>query len=203
MIADPQKSMQTSKDRPALRTLLLGGVLPVVAFAVVEELWGAKAGLIAGMAFGVAEILYEWRTAGKVQAITWGGNALLLVLGAVSIVFDEGFWFKLQPALLEGAFATALFVTQAMDRPLLVAMAKKQLPPESVPEAARPLVEARLKGMNLRMGFFFLIHTGLAVWSALYWSTGAWAMLKGAGFTVSLIAYVGLEILWARKRSRE
>ncbi len=186
----------------AVRALLLGGILPVVAFAVVEEVWGPKAGLVAGMVFGVGEILWEWRTQKKVQAVTWIGNGLLLGLGAVSIVSDEGYWFKLQPALLEGAMALALIGSHVLGKPLLLAMARKQMPPESLPAATRPVYEARLRGMNLRMGLFFAVHTVLAVWSALYWSTAAWALLKGVGFTASMVAYVAAEVLWVRMRNR-
>ena len=186
----------------AVRALLLGGILPVVAFAVVEEVWGPKAGLVAGMVFGVGEILWEWRTQKKVQAVTWIGNGLLLGLGAVSIVSDEGYWFKLQPALLEGAMALALIGSHVLGKPLLLAMARKQMPPESLPAATRPVYEARLRGMNLRMGLFFAVHTVLAVWSALDWSTAAWALLKGVGFTASMVAYVAAEVLWVRMRNR-
>jgi intracellular septation protein len=195
---NPAKGLRS----PAVRSLLLGGILPVLAFALVEELWGATAGLIAGMAFGVGEILWEWRTQKKVSAITWVGNGLLLVLGGVSIVSDEGYWFKLQPALLEGAMTLALFGSALLGKPLLAAMAQKQLPLAGMPEAARAQLERRLKGMNLRMGVFFAVHTVLAVWSALYWSTAAWAMLKGVGFTASMIAYVLAEVLWVRIRNR-
>lgn len=200
--ATSEKNPAARLKQNAIRTLLLGGVLPVAAFAIVEELWGAKAGLVAGMAFGVGEILWEWRTQKKVQTITWVGNVLLLVLGGVSIVSDEGYWFKLQPALLEGAMALALFGSQILGKPLLLAMAKKQMPMHALPEAARPVFESRLRGMNARMGVFFAIHTVLAVWSALTWSTASWALLKGVGFTVSMVVYVAAEVLWARFSTR-
>ncbi len=35
-----------------------------------------------------------------------------------------------------------------------------------------------MNGLTVRCGFFFAIHTGLAVWAALDWSTTAWALLK-------------------------
>ena len=186
----------------AVRTLLLGGVLPVVAFAVVEELWGAKAGLVAGMAFGVGEIIWEWRTLKRVQAVTWIGNGLLLGLGVVSIVSDDGYWFKLQPAFLEGAMTIALVGSHMLGRPLLTMLARKQMPPESLVPEVRTVMEKALRGMNLRMGLFFALQTALAVWSALAWTTAAWALLKGVGFTGSMIAYTGAEILWMRRQVR-
>ena len=89
------------QGRAALRSLLVAGLLPVIAFTVIEEVYGTVAGLIAGMVFGVGEIVYEWRTMGKVQPMTWGGNGMLLVLGGISLLTKEGVWFKLQPSIIE------------------------------------------------------------------------------------------------------
>ena len=62
-----------SKNK-ALRTLLLGGVLPVVAFTIIEETAGILWGLVAGMGFGVAEIIWEWRSRHRVETMTWASN---------------------------------------------------------------------------------------------------------------------------------
>lgn len=174
-------------------SFFFGGILPVIAFTIIEEKYGTIAGVIAGMVFGVGEIIYEWITTRKVSAITYIGNGLILVLGAVSLFSNEGIWFKLQPALLEGVFTVILVGSWIIRKPFLVLMAKKQNP--NIPEFALN----KMSGMTLRLGFFFLIHTILATWAAYKWSTEAWAILKGAGLTVSFFAYLGLEILMMRR----
>jgi intracellular septation protein len=73
-------------------------------------------------------------------------------------------------------------------------MSKKQNP--NLPP---PFLEF-LKGVNLRCGFFFLIHAAIATWAALKWSTQAWALLKGLGVTLSFILYMVLEVLIFRKK---
>ncbi|WP_413560538.1 inner membrane-spanning protein YciB [Bdellovibrio sp. HCB209] len=173
--------------------VFFAGLLPVIAFTVIEDQYGTIAGLIAGMVFGVGEICYELYKYKKVQKITWIGNGLLLGLGGISLISDEGIWFKLQPAIMEGIFAIALWFSVAIKKPLIVVLAEQQ--GQKLPD----FVKARMNGMTFRMGVFFAIHTGLAIWAALYWSTNAWALLKGVGLTVSLIVYMLLEVLFIRK----
>jgi intracellular septation protein len=181
-----------AKGKQAALSFFFGGLLPVIAFSVIEEKYGVIAGLIAGMVFGVGEILYELIKNRQVSTMTWVGNGLLLVLGAVSLISSEGLWFKLQPALMEGAFALALWGSCIIKKPLLVVMAEKQ--GQVFPEE----VKKKFFGITWRTGFFFAIHAGLATWAAMDWSTTNWALLKGIGFTVSFIIYLGIEVFYMR-----
>lgn len=212
------KVASRSPKRQMMQSLLLGGIIPVVAFSVIEDRYGTVWGLIAGMVFGVGEIGYEWWTQRRVDAMTWGGNGLLLVLGGVSLVTQEGIWFKLQPGLIEAAMAVALWVSVLLGKPILTAALRKQLalqarqaqaqanPPgvvsaqvASPPEIA-PVLARALAGMTVRVGVFFALHAALATWAALYWSTAAWAALKGIGFTLSMIVYMVAESFLLRYR---
>ncbi|MBS1972044.1 MAG: septation protein IspZ [Bdellovibrionales bacterium] len=174
-------------------SFFFGGLLPVIAFTVIEEKYGVIAGLIAGMVFGFGEILFELIRHRKVATMTWIGNGLLLVLGGISLISSEGLWFKLQPAIMEGAFAIAMWGSYLIKKPLLVFLAEKQ--GQQLPEP----IKKKLGGVTLRTGFFFAIHTGLAIWAALEWTTTNWALLKGIGLTVSFIVYLGAEVFYLRR----
>jgi intracellular septation protein len=185
------------KVRAQMMVLLFGGILPVVAFAIVEDRFGVAWGTAAGMAFGVGEIVYEKISAGKVAGVTWFANAMILVLGAISLISNDGVWFKLQPAILLLFFGGAILVSSFMGKPLLVAMSLKQNP--SLPEKAVDL----LKTMNLRIGVLLLLLAGVSTWAALSWSTEAWAFLKGIGVTLILAVYLAGEIGVRRFLSRK
>ena len=101
--------MPTTNSKSQALGLFFGGLLPVIAFTVIEEKYGIIAGLIAGMFFGFGEILFEILKYKKVQTITWIGNGLLIGLGAISLFSTEGIWFKLQPAIFEFGFFVFLF----------------------------------------------------------------------------------------------
>lgn len=174
-------------------SLFFAGLLPVIAFTLIEEYYGTLAGLIAGMVFGAGEITYELIKYKKVQKMTWLGNGLLLVLGALSLLSSEGLWFKLQPALMEGVFAMILWASVIAGKPLLSYLAEQQ------GHNFNPTVKDRLKGVTLRTGVFFAIHAALAVWAALSWSTTAWALLKGLGLTISFVVFLVLEGMFLRR----
>lgn len=174
-------------------SIFVAGLLPVIAFTLIEEYYGTIAGLIAGMVFGVGEITWELYKHKKVQKITWIGNGLLLVLGGISLISSEGVWFKLQPALMEGLFALFCWGSLLFGKPLIVYLAEQQ--GQQFPE----FLKSRMTGVTFRTGVFFAIHTALAVWAALDWSTTNWALLKGVGLTVSFILYLAFEGFMLRK----
>ncbi len=177
-----------------MRSILIGGLLPVIIYTVVEEYGGILWGLICGMIFGIGEILFEWRKYGKVEAMTWIGNGMLIGLGGISLFTGTGIWFKLQPAIIEAVMAGVLLVSVFMGKPLLAVMAKKQ---------GLPVPENIFRGVTIRIAIFFLLHAVLASYAALYWSTRAWAFLKGVGFTVSFLLYMVGEGFFLRSRIRQ
>lgn len=185
-----------------LRSLIAGGLLPVLAYTLIEETAGLWWGLVAGMSFAVVEIGWEWRSRRRVDPITWGGAAFILVLGTISLATQEGLWFKLQPAILSGVLALVCWVSVLLDRALLVALAVKQGALARVAPPLQEFVRRAFKGLTLRVGLFFAIHGGLGVWAALSWSTRNWALLKGLGLTIGFGVYLVIETLILRWRIR-
>lgn len=179
--------------KPSAWSIFFGGLLPIILFTVIEDQYGTMAGLIAGLTFGIGEILYEKIVHKKVNKITWIGNGLLIGFGLISIWTDDGIWFKLQPAIMEVGMTLILWGSLILKRPLLSTLAEAQgvmLPSE---------VKSGMKGLTFRTGIFFLIHAGLATWAAFQWTTAQWALLKGIGLTVSFIIYLVFEGLYLRR----
>jgi intracellular septation protein len=181
-----------AKPQALLRSLFLGGVLPVVAFALVENYYGTMGGLIAGITFGIGELTYEYVRFRKIQGITIVGNLLVIVLGGLSLFENNPVFFKLQPAFLIFAFAGLLIGSSLLKKPFLVEMSRKQMP--DAPEVVRQ----RLSGLNLRLGFCMIGIGLLSVYAAYFWSTPAWALLKGVGVPVILVVYMLIEVVVIR-----
>ncbi len=180
--------------KAAMASLFFGGLLPVIAFTLIEDKYGPLWGTVAGMAFGLGEITYEKIRFKSVAKMTWVGNLMILLLGILSIASQDGIWFKLQPAIFEAFFAIFLWGSLLMKKSFLIMMAEKQ--GNQIPDSAKPF----FNGITFRVGLFFAIQAALATWAAISWSTAAWAMLKGVGVTVSFLVYMALEILWLRAR---
>lgn len=81
-----------------------------------------------------------------------------------------------------------------MKKPFLKIMVEKQNP--EIPQ----IMKDSLSGITLRMALFFLVHAILATYAAFYWSTEAWAILKGIGLTISMIVYMIGEMFWIRMK---
>lgn len=191
------------KNNKAALHLFFGGILPVVAFTVIEDKYGVVAGLIAGMVFGVGEIAWELYSEKKVSGITLASNAMILILGGISLVTQEGFWFKMQPAIMEAAFAIVLIISWLLKKPLLRTMMIAQQQKQNPESPGLPDIFVKaLSGMTLRTGIFFAIHAVLATYAALHWSSDAWALLKGVGLTVSFILYMFAEMLFIRIKNQ-
>jgi intracellular septation protein len=185
---------EKSKVKGQTLALIFGGLLPIVAFTFIEEHYGPLWGTIAGMAFGLGELLYEKIKLKKISTITWIGNGMILGLGVISIYSQDGIWFKLQPALLEAFFAIFLWGGLILKKNFLLLMIEKQN--NNFPEQLRPY----FSGITFRLGLFFAAHAVIATWAALYWSTESWALLKGVGLTVSMFVYMIIEGVFIRLR---
>lgn len=186
-----------SDSKKQTLSLFFGGLLPIIAFTLVEETYGAMAGLFVAMIFGIIEIIYELVRYKKVTNMTWIGNGLVIGLGCVSLISNEGYWFKLQPALLEFGMFVFLGVSWLIKKPFLQMIIEKQNP--ETPK----FIQIHLNNMTLRLSFFMLAHSIIAVWAALYWSTQNWALLKGLGLTISMIIYVIIEVIWMRTKLKK
>lgn len=175
-----------------MSTLFFGGIVPIVLFTLIEEYYGVMWGLVTALIWGAGEIAFELFKHKKVEKITLISNGLIIFLGLISLFTQEGIWFKLQPAFIEFGMALFLWGSLILKKPLFLIMAQQQkvnLPSE---------VMAHFPGLTFRLGIFFLLHSVLAVWAALYWSTTNWALLKGVGLTISMIIYLVGEMFFIR-----
>lgn len=183
----------TDTKPPSNKLVLLSGILPLIVYTVVEEVYGTYWGLIAGLILGIVEIVVEKVIYKKVSTITWIVNALVIGLGCVSLYMNDGIWFKLQPAFAEFIMVVILWGSLVLKKPFLREMAVKQNP--NIPGYMLDF----FSNITFRLGIFFLIHCALAIWAAFEWSTVNWALLKGVGLTVSSIVYLTIEMWWFLK----
>ena len=183
------------KQKPWLT--FVASLLPVVAFAIFEEVYGTKAGLVAGVVLAIGEIAYEWKVLGRPQNITIVANALVLALGGLSLYESNPTFFKLQPAILVFVFAGILIGSSLIGKPFLVALMKKQRPD------LNEMGVSLLGGLNLRMGIALVFAGLVGVYAAFEWPTAWWATYKAIGVPVFLIAYMFLDVvIWKRQRRK-
>lgn len=75
--------------------------LPAIAYWWLEENYPLRIALGVGLGLAVIEILIERIWLGHVHTISKFNFAIIMILGGLSLLGDDGLWFKLQPCLPE------------------------------------------------------------------------------------------------------
>lgn len=190
-----QPPLQNLKSMRQLFSLFLFALLPLIVFYFVEATYGLKAGVIAAIIFGILEVSFEYLKTKKFDLMTISSTLLVIILGLISIYLENDAFIKIKPAILEMVFAIIFLSALFTKTPIMIIMAEKQF---KLTIERTSFQFKYMKAMNIRMGLFFLVHTILTVYSALYMSTGAWMFIKGVLFNVMLGAFFVFEYFYGK-----
>lgn len=159
---------------------LLPGFIPLFVFIAIDEIWGTRAGLIAALVIGAAEMIWIWIQEKRLDKFVLFDTALLLVLGSVSLLLDNDIFFKLKPGLVELILCAVLAVSAFSKLNIIGLMTQRYMKDMELNEQQ---VTQMRRTMQL-MFFVFLFHTGLVFYSAFYLSDAAWAFISGGLFYI-------------------
>jgi len=177
---------------------LLPGFIPLFVFIAIDEIWGTRAGLVAALIIGVAEMAWIWIKEKRFDKFVLFDTGLLVVLGSVSIVLDNDIFFKLKPGLVELILCAVLAVSSFSKLNIVGLMTQRYMKDMELNE--QQMAQFR-KTLQL-MFFVFLIHTILVFYAAFYMSDGAWAFISGGLFYILFAVVFGYEFI-KQKLSRK
>ncbi len=178
---------------------LLPGFIPLFVFIAIDEIWGTRAGLIAALAIGVAEMVWIWMMEKRFDRFVLFDTGLLLVLGSVSIVLDNDIFFKLKPGLVELILCAVLAVSAFSKLNIIGLMTQRYM--KDVELNQEQMTQFR-NTMQL-MFFVFMIHTILVFYSAFYLSNKAWAFISGGLFYILFGLVFGYEFIKQKLKLRK
>jgi len=178
-------------NKSELLKKLLPGFIPLFVFIAIDEIWGTRAGLVAALFIGVAEMIWIWIKEKRFDKFVLFDTGLLVVLGSVSIVLDNDIFFKLKPGLVELILCAVLAVSAFSNLNVVGLMTQRYMKDMELNE--QQMVQFR-KTMRL-MFFVFLIHTVLVFYSAFYWSDEVWAFISGGLFYILFALVFGFEFI--------
>lgn len=170
------------------------GFLPIVIFLVADLTYGAMTSIIIALLFGFGEFLFLYIKNRKIEKFILFDIGLLLLFGAVSLLLENEFFFKLKPAVFEFILVVILVIHGFTNKPLLFIMGKRYMSDIQV----GPAQVAMTKVLARIMSLIFLIHTILIVWSAWYWSEEAWAFIAGGLFYIIFGVILQAQFLYFR-----
>jgi isopentenyldiphosphate isomerase/intracellular septation protein A len=173
---------------------MLPGFIPLIAFIIIDEIWGTRAGLFAAIVIGLGEMLFIWLREKRFDRFVLIDTALLVVLGSVSIVLDNDIFFKLKPGLVELILCVVLAIS-AFSGMNIIGMMSQRYMKDVV------LTDDQMKQFRRTMKlifFVFLLHTILVFYAAFYMSDGAWAFISGGLFYILFALVFAFEFIKQR-----
>jgi len=169
--------------------ILLLGILPLLAFVIIDSFAGLRAGVIGGILFALIETIYSLVYYQTIDSLTLGSTALVIFFGLLSYKSQKEIYFKLQPVIIGIIFVIILSITQILEKPLLVTMLQKYQ--YMLPENMRLIAEQKavLDNMAQLSGVLiwgFLAHALLVAYAAFRMNKYWWLLIRGIGFYLML-----------------
>jgi len=181
------------KSAPSKNFFLIS-FLPAIAYWYLDENYPVKIALAGGLILAVIEVLIEKIFTKHVHTISKFNFFLILLLGALSFLGDDGVWFKLQPLFTGIGMSAFMFYRLKRGKGLLLEMM------ESMPQKKNvQLPDFVFQMMEWHMAFFLLGYGFFMAVLAIYASTGTWAFFKTIGFYLAFAVYMVIEFVMIKR----
>jgi len=154
---------------------MLPGLVPLVIFILADEIWGTMVGLYVALGFGIAEFLFYLVRDKVADKFILLDTLLLLILGAVSIIFENDLFFKIKPALIEAILLVIIAFSLWGPRNLIKTMSERYMG-EIRMDASQ---EKSLRNNMIAVFWITFVHILLVLFSAFYMSKEAWLFISG------------------------
>ncbi|USN49930.1 MAG: septation protein IspZ [Myxococcales bacterium] len=164
---------------------LLFGLLPLVAFVIIDNFLGLKSGLIAAIILAFLEAGYSIFVFGSLDALSIASLVLVLAFGFWSLKSQKPIYIKLQPVIFGLIFSVVILVLQYLNKPLLPLFLDKygeQFPKEIMYAFAHQNMRGLLSQLSLNLGIGILIHAVLVAYAAFRLNNWWWLLIRGIGF---------------------
>ena len=168
---------------------ILFGILPLLAFAIVDSFSGMKTALYSAIALALLEMGLTLFYFGELDYITLISVIMVIAMAIMSLKYNSDKYFKMQPAMLSLLFGSILSISFLIGRPILLEMAIKYqsaLPTQIAQNIGLAYFQELLNVGTGYAGLLILIHSGLMYIAAKKWSKWAWLACRIVVFYVFL-----------------
>ena len=175
---------------------LAPGFLPLIIFILADSIWGTRIGLIVAVVVGILELVLSYikeKTLDKFILLDLG---LIVLLGVISIIFENDIFFKLKPALIELLFCVILGISVFSPINIMMMISRRYMKNISLSETQQKQFTRNLRALF----YIFIFHTLLIIYSAFFMSKGVWAFVSGGLFYILFAVYFVYEFFRARRK---
>ena len=173
----------------AQKPYFLLSFIPALAYWYLETYYTLEVALIGGILLGVIEMFLEKKFTGHIHTLSKLNIGLIIILGGISLIAQEGLFFKLQPAFTGIALSSFLIFKRIKNQSLIMEMMKdtKQRP---------PLPEYVYKKLEWHMCLFLLLFAVFMGWIAIKETTATWLFWKTGGFYIAFGGFLVVEMIY-------
>ena len=164
-----------------------------MAYWYLEANYDLKTALIGGVVLGVLELMAEKLITKKTHAISKLNFGLIVFLGSLALLGEDGIWFKLQP-FFSGVIVGSIFVYKTSQGKGLMLQTMNDLGDESLP----PKVMNRLER---DMGFFTIAYAFVMGIVAFTCTTDTWLLFKTVVFYVTSFIFILFEFFFVLRKA--
>ncbi len=176
-------------------------MLPLLVFIIVDALFNnVKASIISAIIFAAGQLFFYYAKTGRFDWFVLLDVGLIAVLGTISIIVKNELFFKIKPAIIEGAAIIFLLMLILSPDHFLLDYFGRLMPAGMV---LRQEAIGAIKTMLLWMCGYTVLHIGAVLYTAFHSSRKMWAFISGPGFYLMFVPVMAMIIakkIRARRR---
>lgn len=176
----------------ANRQIFWASFLPALVYWYLEANYSLQIALAGGLILAVLEMLAEWFITKHIHSLSRFNFYLILILGGIAFVFQEGIWFKLQPTFT-GLLMGGYLIFRLYRKESLMVETMKSMHSHPLPDAVIMHIERHLAILLVVYGIFM-------AFIAFNFNTGTWLFYKTGGFYIVSVVFFVFEIFYIRKK---
>ena len=101
------------------------GIIPLLAFVIIDSFLGIRAGLIAAIVLAVGEAVFSYMYFGELDSVTLASLFLVFLMGVVALKKQSKMVFLFQPVILSAGLGLYLIVSYLLGHPILLDLVLK------------------------------------------------------------------------------
>ena len=174
------------------RSFFLLSFLPALTYWYLETHYSLKIALMGGMTLAFIEMLLEKILLKHVHSISKINLSIIVVLGLLSLLGNDGILFKMQPLFTGMILGGILYIQNIRGKSILWIMMKDLQSHHSPPQF---LIEKMERHLSIFISLYGLFMGAVA----LAGSTSQWLFFKTFGFYLAFALFFLLEIILLKR----
>lgn len=180
-----------TQSKPLSKNFFLLSFLPAIAYWYLEANYSIKIAVIGGLTIGLLEISLEYFFLKEIHKISKLNFGLLVILGSLSLLGEDGIWYKLQP-MLGGLVLSAIWSFNIYRNKSFM---QEMLPQDKLEMLGGKEGILHIEKINLGFIFFNSLFMG---YLALFQTTEVWVFFKTIGGYVIFGIFLLAQMLYLR-----